>query len=426
MREDGVVPTAIDRDDSTTQRTLTTGLLTLMAIATGISVGGNYLAQPLVVSIGRSFGVEGAAAGVIVTVAQVSYALGLLFIVPLGHILEKRRLIVTLLIVTALGQALCGLAWSFPVMIAGTAIAGLFSVAAQVLVPFSAELAREGRAGSAVGVVMSGLLLGTLLARTISGVVSTLFGWHVVFEGAAVAMAICAVALAFRLPASPPLVRTSYARTLGSVFGLFRTIPRLRTRAAIGAVGFGAASAIFATMTLLLAGPPFGLNDAAIGLIGLFAVAGAMAAQVSGKLTDRGRTGTVLLLALAAAVLGAFALWLGGTNLIAFMAGMLFYDFALQATQVNNQATLYSLKPSARPLLTSAYMTSYFIGGTLGSAGALLIWPQWGWNGVVVLVAVLILAGLTLGIVDGRLARRERRSVVNDPCQDGRASSVRA
>jgi predicted MFS family arabinose efflux permease len=384
---------------------LTRGLLLLMAVATGVSVGGNYLVQPLVVTIGRSFGIDGAVAGTIVTAAQLGYAAGLLLIVPLGQLLDKRRLVIGLLLVTAAGQALSGLSWSFPVMLTGTIVAGVFSVGAQVLVPFSAELAGEGRAGAAVGTVMSGLLIGTLIARTVAGLVATAFGWHAVFLCASGVMIVCTIALALRLPRSRPAARVGYGATLASVFGLLVRLPRLRVRAALGAVGFGAASAVFATMTLLLAGPGFRLNEAAIGAIGLFGVAGAFAAQISGRLTDRGKTVLVLCIAFGAAALGAVALWAGSFSLLAFMAGMLLLDFALQSVHVNNQANIYRLLPSARPLLTSAYMTSYFVGGSLGSTIALAIWPLWGWSGTVGLVAVLVVVGFVLGVLDRRLVR---------------------
>ncbi len=207
--------------------TLTSPALLLMAVATGLCAGGNYFNQPLLESITEALGTTHSAAASTVTIAQVSYALGLMFLVPLGDMLPQRRLAVTLMFAAAAGQAISGFAPNIGVLMAGTAIAGLFSVAAQVLVPFAATLAAPERRGRAVGTVMSGLLVGILLARSIAGILAEFGGWSTVYRVSAGAMVIVAIALWRVLPPSTPTAgQQSYGAILRSLATLVRTYPR--------------------------------------------------------------------------------------------------------------------------------------------------------------------------------------------------------
>ncbi|MFB9378430.1 MFS transporter [Kineococcus gynurae] len=386
-----------------------------MAVATGLTVGGNYVNQPLLDLFARTFGVSEAAAGVSVTVAQVAYGIGLLLLVPLGDVLERRRLLTVLTLLAAAGHAVAALSPDLAWLLVGTAIAGLFSVAAQVLVPFVAELAEEGQAGRAVGTVMSGLLVGALLARSVSGLLAEVAGRRAPYAVVAVGLVLLAVVLHRRLPVSRPAGGRTWGEALRSMGRLVRTHPRLRTRALVGGLAFASVSALFASTTFLLAGPGFGLSSAQIGLVGLAGVGGALAAGAAGRLADRGRVqlATALgvgLLALTWVLLGLSAHWLVG-----FVLGYALADLALQMAHVSNQNVIYALAPDARARINSVYMTTYFAGGALGSAVGTVAWAGGGWPAVSGAGLVLaLLAGLVWG-VDRRVELRERAAAGSAP-----------
>jgi len=227
---------------------LSSPVLFLMAVASGLCAGGNYFNQPLLHSISLSLNISESQAALTVTMAQVAYAFGLVLLVPLGDMLERRRLAVTLMLLAAIGQFTSGFAANFGMLAAGTIVAGLFSVAAQILVPMAATLAAPGRSGRAVGMVMSGLLTGILTARSVAGLLSGLGGWNTVYRVAGVAMLLLALALRFSLPASRNPTRARYGEVLASLITLVRRFPRLRSRALVGALSFASVSALFSTM----------------------------------------------------------------------------------------------------------------------------------------------------------------------------------
>lgn len=385
---------------------LTTPILLLMAVATGLCAGGNYFNQPLLESIASALGTSHSAAAATVTVAQVAYALGLLFLVPLGDMLEQRRLAVGLMLAAATGQAISGFAPTIGVLAAGTATAGLCSVAAQVLVPFAAALAAPDRRGRAVGTVMSGLLLGILLARSVAGLLAGLGGWTTVYRISAAVMVVVAIALWRVLPNSRPTAHDGYAATLRSLGTLVRTQPRLRTRALLGALSFASVSVLFSTMAFLLSGQPYGFDEVRIGLVGLAGVAGALMANLAGRLADRGRTQLTSGIGVAALIASWAALAAGAQSLAWFLIGMAVIDLALQAVHISNQSIIYALDPGARARLNSVYMTTYFVGAAAGSALGTVAWTRAGWTGVCVLgVGLAATTALAWG-ADVRVGRR--------------------
>jgi predicted MFS family arabinose efflux permease len=380
-----------------------------MASATGLAVGSNYFAQPLLPTMARELGLSTAKAGVIVTTAQLGYAAGLLFIVPLGDLFERRGLIVLMALLTAAGLLITALAPSFFLVLVGTALTGLFSVVAQVLVPFAATLAVPEQRGKVVGTVMSGLLLGILLARTVAGGLTSLGGWRTVYFAGAGAMLLATWALRRALPRHHQPVDLSYFRLLLSVFALFRDEPILRTRALIGAAVFGTFSVFWTSMAFLLAGPPHRMPAGTIGLFGLVGVAGALAASSAGRLADRGKgdwaTGGGLLVLLASWL----PLALVKHSLAAFMVGVLLLDLAVQGVHISNQAAIYRIRPEARNRLTAAYMTSYFLGGAAGSLFSAAAYSRFGWMGVVVLGATSSGCGGIVWVVAHFRAQRGSR-----------------
>ncbi len=397
------------------QQYLSTPVLILMAIACGLCAGGNYFNQPLLHSISVDLGITETRAAITVTVAQVSYALGLLFIVPLGDKLERRHLAVALMVMAAIGQFISGFAQNSGMLFTGVGMAGLFSVAAQVLVPMAAILSEPARSGRAVGMVMSGLLTGILLARSVAGLLSGIGGWSTVYLVSGVIMLGIATMLWFNLPSSRNPQSNSYRSILASLFTLLREQPRLRTRALMGGLGFASVSALFSTMALLLAGPAYGLSDVAIGLVGLAGVMGALMASLAGRLADRGLGDTVTTISVVLLLLSWGFLLLGIDNLWWFLLGMLIIDLALQGIHINNQTIIFALLPQARSRLNAVYMTSYFIGGASGSTLGTIAWTYAGWTGTCLLGAILAIFTGVATWADRRLKARQSIVVVNHP-----------
>ena len=300
--------------------------LLLMAVACGLCAGGNYFNQALLHSIALHFGVDDAVAGLSVTVAQVAYAVGLLFITPLGDKFERRRMAVVLMLLAAVGHAMVGWSVSFSMFMAGTLMAGLFSVAAQVLVPMAAALAAPGHSGRNVGLVLSGLLVGILLSRSVAGGLSAIGGWSLAYQVTAVVMVLMALWMQRALPTSRHPQPMPYVQVLSSMGQLLRSHPALRLRTTASALAFASVSVMFATMALVLASEPLQLSDAQIGLVGLAGVTGALIANVAGSWADKGKGNALLRLGAVMLLLSWWLLWLGQTSVWWFVAGVLVMD----------------------------------------------------------------------------------------------------
>ncbi|MEG0185981.1 MAG: MFS transporter [Stenotrophomonas sp.] len=366
-------------------RPLSQAQVLLLAAATGLIVAGNYYAQPLLQILAQEFQISAEQAGWAVTVAQLAYAVGLMLIVPLGDRLERRRLIVVLFVLAAVGLAISATATHFMQLLVGTALSGLSAVAAQIIVAHAAGLAEPEQRGRVVGTIMAGLLLGILLARTASGVLTGLGSWHTIYWVACVSLLVLAVVLARLLPAHQPSATLSYPRLIGSVLVLLRDEPLLRQRSLLGALSFAAFSVFWTPLAFLLSGPAYGYSIATIGLFGLIGAAGALAASSGGKLSDRGHGRAVAVGGLLMMLLSWVVLAFSPVSLAALVVGVLLLDIAVQAVHINNQSVIYQLDESARSRITSAYMTCYFIGGASGSVLSTVAWARYGWLGVCVL-----------------------------------------
>ncbi|SFK02278.1 MFS transporter [Methylophaga sulfidovorans] len=364
------------------QNVLTQGLVLLMATATGIAVASNYYAQPLLDTIASEFGLSHSLAGNIVTTAQLSYGIGLLFLVPLADRLERRKLIIVMSLFATMGLVISGFASSLPWLLLGTAITGLSSVVAQVLLPLGATLVSEQQRGKVIGTIMGGLLLGILLARVVSGGLSSLGSWRYIYWFAAVAMFITTLALARFLPTYHNNNDMSYKQILGSVLSLFVKEPILRYRSILGMLSFALFSMFWTPLAFLLAKPPYEYSDATIGLFGLVGVAGVFAATWAGRLADAGKGDLGTRIGLLALLVSWLLLFNAPSSLIALLLGVLLLDLAVQLVHVSNQNKIYSLHPDIRNRLTSAYMTCYFIGGAFGSWFSVMLYQHYEWTGV--------------------------------------------
>ncbi|MFF7637543.1 MFS transporter [Kitasatospora sp. NPDC008050] len=386
----------------TAARGLSRPLVLLLATACGLVVANNYYAQPLLPALADSLRVSSGVAGLCITVNQLGYALGLVLLVPLGDLLAPRRLVVTMLAVDTLALASAALAPGPGTLLAALAVVGLTGSAASVLIPLATSLAREEQRGQVVGTLMSGLLLGVLLARTASGALDQLAGWRAVYGFAAAATAVLAPALRLCLPNLPAGRGQSYPRLLASVATLVRTEPLLRRRMACGALAFGCFQLLWTGLPFLLSDRPYHYSAATIGLFGLLGAAGALGAQPIGRLQDRSlahpATGLlVLTLALAWAALA------GGHHLLPLIVGILLLDVGAQGLNVLNQARIYTFPVALRSRVTTAYMTAYFLGGAVGATAAATLYATAGWLGS-------CLTGLGLTAAAGALWLGDRRA----------------
>jgi predicted MFS family arabinose efflux permease len=381
------------------------GLVWLLAAATGASAANLYYAQPLLDTLRGAFSVSDATIGLIVTIAQIGYVLGLALLVPLGDLRERRSLIVVTMLITAAGMVACALAPGFAVFAAATLIVGVSSVTAQVIVPMSSSLARPQERGAVVGTVMSGLLIGILLARTFSGIIASALGWRVVFWVAAAGMVALAATLRRVLPSVAPTTELRYAQVLRSVLALVRDEPVLRHRMLLGALSFGCFSTLWTALSFLLSAPPFHYGNAVIGLFGLAGVAGAGAASVVGRLADRGHGAVATTTTLVVMTLSFGVLYVARHSAAGLIVGILLLDLGVQGAHISNQHAIYSLAPEARSRLTTAYMVSYFAGGATLSAVTSALYSSAGWAGVCVIGGATGLASVLVWAVGGRRLR---------------------
>ena len=375
-------------------------MVTLLAAACGVSAADLYYPQPILHTVAAAFHTSPGAAGLVVTLSQVGYALGLALLVPVGDILDRRRLVPAVLVVTAAAMAASAAAPGIGVLIALALVVGVGSVVAQVLVPLAASLADDESRGRVVGSVMTGLLLGILLARTLAGLVAGSSSWRVVYVVGSALVLVTAAILARRLPGDGPRPSIGYLALLRSTVALFAAEPLLRRRALYGALSFAAFSTFWTTAAFVLAGPPYRYSDTVIGLFGLVGAGGALCASAAGRLADRGlaRGSTLAFAVLVAASFAA--LWLGRHGLIWMIVGILVLDVGVQGLQVTSQSLIYRLAPDARSRVNSAYMVCYFTGGAVGSALASNLYDRGGWGAVCWLGAAIGAAAVVLWCVD--------------------------
>jgi predicted MFS family arabinose efflux permease len=362
---------------------LPAGLTLLLAAACGLIVANIYYAQPLAGPITAALGMDAGAAGLIVTLTQIGYGLGLLFIVPLGDLAENRRLVLVLVGLCALALAGAGFAASPAQFLAAALAIGIGSVAVQVLVPYAAHMAHEAQRGRAVGNVMSGLLLGIMLARPVSSLVAQVSSWPVIFRGSALLMVAVAFVLARLLPARTPSTALRYGALLASMGHLVATKPVLRRRALYHACMFGAFSLFWTTTPLLLAGPAFGLSQGGIALFALAGVAGAVAAPLAGRVADRGWIRPATAVAMLCAV-AAFALThlvpLGAPGSLGLLVtAAILLDFGVAGHMTLGQRAIFALDAHVRSRLNAVYMTTFFLGGAIGSALGGWAFARGGW-----------------------------------------------
>ena len=374
---------------------LSSAVLFLFAAASGLAVANVYFAHPLLDVMADDLGLKRSTAGLIVAASQIGYALGLIFLVPLGDLFNRRKLIIAHFLLSVLSLIAIGFAANATVLLIAMAFMGLLAVVTQALVAYAASLAAPTRRGHVVGIVTSGIVLGILLARAIAGALTDTAGWRSVYFASAILTFLITLLLWRSLPNQKrQQTSVSYPALILSLVGLFRSEPALRIRAIIAMLIFADITTLLAPLVMPLSAPPFELSHAQIGLFGLAGAAGALAASRAGSAADRGyaqhMTGIALILMLVSwvpiALLGHSLLWL--------IIGVVAIDFGLQAVHVTNQAMIYRVRPDAQNRLTAAYMVFYSIGSASGSAISTWVYAYAGWNGVCLLGAGISLVTL--------------------------------
>ncbi len=372
--------------------TMTPAMVMLFAFCCGAIVANIYYAQPIIELIAPDIGLSSTAASLIVSLTQIGYALGLFFLVPLGDLLENRRLMLITTAVAVLSLLGAAFAEQPNVFLLVSLLVGFSSVSVQMLIPLAAHLAPEESRGRVVGGIMGGLLLGILLARPIASLVADHFGWRAVFGSAAVVMIGISVVLATTMPRRLPDHRASYGQLLFSLWTLLRTQPVLRQRAFYQACMFATFSLFWTAVPLELS-RNHGLSQTQIAIFALIGAIGAIAAPISGRLADAGYT---RIASLGALLFGALSFLPGLVHPAYSVIGLaitgVVLDFCVQTSMVLGQRTVYALDAASRSRLNALYMTSIFIGGAIGSAIASPLFDHGGWSWV-------LIAGTTLPLI---------------------------
>jgi predicted MFS family arabinose efflux permease len=368
----------------TEQNDISPGMVLLLAAATGLIVANLYYAQTLVGPISAATGLSPGAAGLIVTLTQIGYTLGLLFVVPLGDLLENRRLIFGGLLFTSAMLVLAAFSTSAWLFLTAALGIGLGSVAAQIIVPFAAHLSKESTRGHTVGKVVSGLLLGIMLARPVASLVADASNWHVVFGGAALIVLVVALVLRAKLPPRAPASNLTYAALMASLWHLFLRTPLLRRRAAYHAGLFGSFSLFWTVTPLMLAGPQFHLSQTGIAIFALVGMAGAVASPIAGRLADAGHTLMATAAALALGVVGFALLMIAPESrnvaLAMLVMASIVLDMGVAANLVLGQRAIFTLGAEVRSRLNGVYFALFFAGGALGSALGGWMYATHGWH----------------------------------------------
>jgi predicted MFS family arabinose efflux permease len=391
------IATAAPATRRAAQKPVSAGMTFLLAAACGLTAANIYYAQPLIGLIAPSIGLGETAASLIVTITQLGFCLGLVLLVPLGDLVENRALTFWTLSGAVAALLAAALAPSAAAFLAAALCIGLASVAAQMLVPIAAHLVPDATRGRTIGNVMSGLLIGIMLARPVSSLIADSFGWRAVFFASALAIATLALTLRRLLPRRRPRADHSYVSLIASLWALLRDTPVLRRRAAYQALLFAAFSLYWTAVPLELAGPTFGLSQRGIALFALAGAGGALSAPIAGRIADRGwgRTSTGLSI-VAVAIAFLLARIGGGGSMVALLAAGVVLDAGVQGTQVIGQRIIYALGDEARSRLNGLYIALFFVGGAVGSSIASLVYAYGGWQRISEIGLAFPLAALAL------------------------------
>ena len=394
-----------ENHDGLNTKPLSGGLILLMAVACGIAVSNLYYNQPLLAQIAHSFHTTAKGVGTVSMLTQIGYAVGMFLFVPLGDMRERRRLITILSLVVTVFLLSVALSENLAWLYAASLAVGLTTVVPQVIVPLAAQMAPKESRGRVIGTVMSGLLIGILLARTVSGFVGHSLGWRAMYWIAAGMMLLLAIALRAILPKSYPTHAMTYGQLMRSIGHLVASERTLREAALVGAMQFGSFSVFWTSLAFFLEGAPYHLGSQAAGLFGLVGVVGASIAPVAGRMADRFRAKSLVGVAVLITLLSFASFLVYGHLMWGLIVGVILLDMGVQGAQILNQTRIYSLVPEARNRINTVYMVTSFLGGALGSTLGSMAWTTWGWTGVCIAGGSMVLAGFVVWTIHRSLDR---------------------
>lgn len=355
--------------------------LWVMTITTGLVVANLYYNQPLLGDIANTYHVNSAKAGQVSMITQIGYAMGMLMIAPLADMFKRKRLMLIDFAFVIIALIVAGSATDINILLLASFFVGVFSLIPQLLVPMAAHLAQPHERGKKIGIVMSGLLIGILLSRTVSGFIGAHFGWRAVFYIAAVLMVIMWALVFFLLPEVEPDYKGNYRDLMKSLLVLIKTEPELRMAAIRGALCFACFSAFWTTLTFLLK-QNFNQGSDVAGLFGLVGAFGAIAAGLMGRLSDKMDAYKLSTFTLLLIFISFIVFWFSGNSIVGLVVGVILLDMGVQATHISNQSIIFALHPDARNRINTIYMVTYFVGGALGAFVASLVWSAYKWQGV--------------------------------------------
>lgn len=362
----------------------------LFAIACGVAVANIYFAHPLLNAMSDEFKIQHSIIGLVITITQICYALGLLFLVPLGDLLNPRKLIIVQMLILVLALFIIGISPTTTVLFIGMAIVGFLATVTQTLVAFASTLSKPSERGRIVGIVTSGVVIGILLARTFAGILTDLSGWRSVYLTAAAILFIIICLLYRKLPNfRNEQSHLSYPNLLRSVLLLFVQERILWIRGILGLLIFTSFSILWTSLVLPLSAAPYHLSHTAIGAFGIAGVAGALAAMKAGSLADKGMGQRTTGIALLLLLISWIPIRLINHSLFLLVIGVILLDLAVQAIHVTNQSIIFTVRPEARSRLTASYMIFYSIGSATGAILSTYIYANYGWNGVCLLGSMI-------------------------------------
>lgn len=390
-------------------RSIDLKLIWLLTIAAGMTVANLYYSQPLLADIAHTFAISASQVGFLGTLTQLGYGCGLLLLVPLGDSLERRTLIVALLVLETVALLGTAFAPTIALMTIASFAVGFLTVVPQIIIPFAAHIASDEKRASVVGTVLSGILIGILLARTVSGFLGALLGWRVMYMIAAGCMLLLAFILWRALPKQAASGGAPYYQLLLSLWHILRSEPALRPVCLFGALTFAAFNVFWVTLAFFLQTPPYHFGSDIVGLFGIVGIVGAAAAPQVGKLADRtGKPRVTIGLGLLVVLLAFGIFGLFGTTLWGLVVGVILLDLGAQTTLISCQAIVQGLRPEARSRLNTLFMTAYFLGGAAGSTLGSYAWNAGNWLGVCGTGSVFLFIALIVFLLSGRKSQHSR------------------
>ncbi|NOW85823.1 putative MFS family arabinose efflux permease [Clostridium beijerinckii] len=377
-----VLKTNSSIDNTNTRPILTKLLILVMSIACGLTVANLYYIQPLLGDIAKTFHVDQLSIGFAAMLTQIGYAIGMIFILPLGDIKEKRNLIVIMLLFSVISLMSMFFSSNIYILTISSFAVGFTSIIPQLIIPLAAQLSNPQQRGQTIGTIMSGLLIGILLSRTVSGILGSYLGWRIVYLIAAIMMFALMLILRKLIPLCNHISDIKYSELLKSMIHLIKTEPILRESSLNGALMFSAFSAFWTSLIFLLESSHYNMGAEAAGLLGLVGVSGALAAPLVGKVADKRGSRFAIGICIVVVIVSYLLFFLFGFKIWGLVLGVILLDLGVQSCNVSNQARVHSLNEETRNRLNTIYMVSFFLGGAFGSFLGSYSYSHFGWYGV--------------------------------------------